>query len=495
MNKLSIRGKLFTGFGCIILFLVFISAISYWLLLQMRITMKSFYDAEFMDVTEIHQIMARQNMMVLNLTNMLESSGTQRDIFYENFKSLAQKNTEMLEKLSTRNQNNTLQMSIVKPYFAERNHVIERVHTELVPLVWAGKKHESYKVFLNILNEADSKLDPLANNLISIVDQHAKAQLLKATQYSKNLTNILVVTSLFAIVLSVGMAFWIMNNLRRVSNKINEGVNVLVASGSKINASTVQVASGSAQTATAVQETTSTIEAVKQTSEMSVKKAQQVMELAKKTAKISESGKKSMAESIEAMHHIQEQVESIAQSILQLSAQSQDIGEIIATVNELAEQSNLLAVNASIEASKAGEQGKGFAVVAHEVKSLAAQSKDSTVQIRTILHEIQKAVNAVVLATEQGSKAVEKGVSLSSEMGKSLRLLSESIQESAQAATQIMSSSEQQFTSLDQVAIAMQHINQASSQNAASTKQTELATHDLHSLGEKLKLLTREYAV
>ena len=100
----------------------------------------------------------------------------------------------------------------------------------------------------------------------------------------------------------------------------------------------------------------------------------------------------------------------IADSIVRLSEQSIAIGEIISSVGDLASQSNLLAVNASIEAAKAGEHGKGFAVVAQEVRSLAEQSKESTEQIRRILNDIQKAISSAVMATEQGGKTVENSV-------------------------------------------------------------------------------------
>ncbi|MDO8706310.1 MAG: methyl-accepting chemotaxis protein, partial [Sulfuricaulis sp.] len=175
-----------------------------------------------------------------------------------------------------------------------------------------------------------------------------------------------------------------------------------------------------------------------------------------------------------------------AESIVRLSEQSQAIGEIIATVNDLAEQSNLLAVNAAIEANKAGEQGKGFAVVAQEVKSLAEQSKQATAQVRTILGDIQKATSTAVLATEQGNKAVEAGVKQTTETGESIRLLADSIAEAAQAATQIAASSQQQMVGMDQVALAMENIKQASVQNVAGTKQAEAAAQNLHELGQKL---------
>lgn len=284
-------------------------------------------------------------------------------------------------------------------------------------------------------------------------------------------------------------------NLQEVTQEIREGVNVLASSANEILISTTQVASGAAETATAVSETTATVEEVKQTAQVSSQKARQVSESAQKAVQVSQSGKKSVEGAIEGMNRIREQMELITESIARLSEQSQTIGEIIATVNDLAEQSNLLAVNASIEAAKAGEQGKGFAVVAQEVKSLASQSKQATAQVRTILNDIQKAISTAVMATEQGSKAVEAGVRQSTEAGESIRMLADSIAASAQAAVQIAASSQQQSVGTDQVASAMENIKQASMQNVASTKEIETAAQNLHELGQKLKQLVEHYRV
>ncbi len=294
----------------------------------------------------------------------------------------------------------------------------------------------------------------------------------------------------------LGNAFATMvQSLRKTTADLAEGVNVLASSASEILAATTQVASGAAETGTAIAQTTTTVEEVKQTAQNASEKAKYVSETAQKTTQVAHAGRKAVDASIEGMKRIQSQMESIAESVVKLSEQSQAIGEIIATVNDLAEQSNLLAVNAAIEAAKAGEQGKGFAVVAQEVKSLAEQSKQATAQVRTILNDIQKATSAAVLATEQGSKAVESGVKQSSEAGESIRQLSDSIVEAAQAATQIAASSQQQMVGTDQVAMAMENIKQASSQNVAGTKQAETAAHNLHSLGQKLKGLVEQYKV
>ncbi|MGH8056116.1 MAG: methyl-accepting chemotaxis protein [Candidatus Entotheonellia bacterium] len=286
-----------------------------------------------------------------------------------------------------------------------------------------------------------------------------------------------------------------LENLREVMRQLGESAQVLTSSASEIVAKATEVASGTAEAATSVNEATATVEEVKQTTQVSSQRAKYVSESAQKAVQVSQAGKKAVDETIEGMSRIRHQVESIAESIVRLSEQSQAIAGIIATVSDFADQSNLLAVNASIEAAKAGEQGRGFAVVAQEVKSLAEQSKQATAQVRAILNDIHKATSAAVMATEQGSKAVEAGVKQSTEAGESIRALAESIAEAAQATAQITASSQQQLVGMDQVALAMENIKQASTQNVASTKQTETAAQNLHELGQKLKQLVERYKV
>jgi methyl-accepting chemotaxis protein len=294
----------------------------------------------------------------------------------------------------------------------------------------------------------------------------------------------------------LGKAFAAMvEKLRRIIGEMQESSSILFSSAQQFVAATTQVASAAAETAAAVAETTTTVEEVKQTAQLATQKAKFVSESAQSATQVSESGRKSAADSIEAMKQIREQMESIADSIVRLSEQGQAIGEIMLSVNDLAEQSNLLAVNASIEAAKAGEQGKGFAVVAQEVRNLAEQSKQATIQVRSILNDIQKATNAAVMVTEQGSKAVEAGVKQSVQAGESVQKLGESISEAAQAATQIAASSQQQMVGMDQVAQAMESIKTASTQNLASTKQTEVAAKNIQELGRKLTELVALYKV
>jgi len=283
------------------------------------------------------------------------------------------------------------------------------------------------------------------------------------------------------------------DNIRTMVKENKESVNLLSSASSEILAAATQVASSSVETATAVSQTTSTVEEVRQISESSSAKAKAVADNAQKTTEIAQNGKKAIESLVEVMNNIRERVESIAESVVRLSEQGQAIGEIIASVNDIADQSNLLSVNAAIEAAKAGEYGKGFGVVAQEIKGLAEQSRQATTKVRAILLDVQKGTSAAVMATEQGNKAVEIGVRQSREAGESISLLADSVAEAAQAAIQIAASNQQQMAGISQVTTAMENIKQGSTQTAASTKQAEMAARNLNELAQKIKQMMEHY--
>jgi methyl-accepting chemotaxis protein len=278
-------------------------------------------------------------------------------------------------------------------------------------------------------------------------------------------------------------------SLRKQAAGITDAAAVLAHSASQIVTAMQQLAASATESATAVAQTTTTVEEVRQTSQMSSEHAKSVSNQAQNAVEVAQGGKHSVNQTIEGMREIRAQMSSIAESILSLSAQSQAIGEIISSVDDLAAQSKLLAVNAAIQAAKAGEEGRGFSVVAQEVRQLAEQSKQATTKVRAILNDIQKATSSAALATEQGGKVVEAGVRQSTAAGESIAALADNISGAAQAAAQIAATSRQQFVGMEQVATAMESVKSASTQTVESTRQVETAARQLRELGEKLKLL------
>jgi methyl-accepting chemotaxis protein len=263
----------------------------------------------------------------------------------------------------------------------------------------------------------------------------------------------------------------------------------------EIVASVTHASAGTSETAAAVTETTSTVEELKQTSTVAAEKADDVHKNSKDTMEIVTACEQSLNSTITDMNEIHTKMDIISECIIKLSEHSIAIGNIVDTVNDLAEQSNLLAVNAAIEAARVGEQGRGFGVVAQEIRVLAEQSKEATSQIRTILQDIQNATNNAVMATEQGAKAVAKGVSQSSQTNESMHALSNSFSEVALAATLISTSSQQQLAAIDQVTTAILQINEASIQHAETMQQIKSATINLNTIGESVDGLINQYQI
>jgi len=198
-------------------------------------------------------------------------------------------------------------------------------------------------------------------------------------------------------------------------------------------------------------------------------------------------------QAVAGMGVIRERVENIAHTILALSEQTQQIGEITDVVSSIAQQSKMLALNASIEAAKAGEAGKGFAVVAAEVKELAIQSQQSTAQVQKILQDIRRATDRAVMATEEGNRRVDAGVILVEKSGEMMKQLSEVIDETVRASRQIVAAVQQEVIGIDQVSNSMNEINKVTSQFVSSTQQTQDAAINMNEVAERLKACVSIY--
>jgi methyl-accepting chemotaxis protein len=278
---------------------------------------------------------------------------------------------------------------------------------------------------------------------------------------------------------------------RNVSAPLEAAVAALTTASAQILAGTTQQASGVQEQAAAVTETVSTVEEISQTAESSNDRAKAVAESSLRAVENGMAGRRAVDDTVSVMGDVKTRTESIANSILALAEQAQAIGEIIAVVNNVADQTNILAFNAAIEASRAGEHGKGFGVVATEIKSLAEQSKKATVQVRQILGEIQRATNSAVIATEHGAKTVDEALQTVHQADEAIRALTDIIADAARSATQISASANQQSIGMSQIQRAMRDISDTTAQSLASTRQTEQAARDLDAVGLRLAALLR----
>ena len=283
--------------------------------------------------------------------------------------------------------------------------------------------------------------------------------------------------------------------LAELATELRSGTQSISASATQIFATVSEHTASANQQSAAINEVTATVSEALASSQQVVAKSDNVAQFAQDAVRVGQDGAESVEAILLGMQEIRSKVENIAQNILSLSEQTQQIGDIISTVTDIADQSNILAINAAIEAAKAGEQGKGFAVVAGEVRNLAEQSKQATAKVRTILVEIQKATNTAVLATEQGTRGVESGMTLAQRAGAVITQLAGAINSASQSAQQISAASRQQSLAMEQIAQAMYEINQATSQFVAGARQSQAAAEGLTELAQQLQALAARYQV
>ncbi len=236
------------------------------------------------------------------------------------------------------------------------------------------------------------------------------------------------------------------------------------------------------QQATSISEITASIEELNGSSKQVYEKTESLVKQSKEALMVAHEGQRAIDESISEMNLIKSKVEVIADEVLGLSENTNQIGAIISVVDDIASKTDMLAVNAAIEASKAGEQGKGFAVVASEVRSLADQSKKATEKITALIREIQTSVNSTVMATEEGAKKVDAGVSHVLEAGATINNGIETIRSTADAINEIAIASHQEMLANDYVAKAMGDINESMRESSFATKESFLVIQQLQKL-------------
>ena len=482
---MTIGKKIIGGYAVVLLLMIIAVAIGYYALNLVHDKYNEFLDVDERRMDEAGQLAILGEEQIADYRGFLIFPDEEKELLNE-LQDRHRRFDEVLEGLRNSflsGKRSEESLSILEDISNIQTEIKQR-QGKLISIAQQGNRTEAIAL-------SSKELLPLRRELTDKIEQFRDLQTKSEVQQREDVTAtanrlslMMFVVSILALISGLAIGFSIK---RSITRQLRDAVTQISSSSAEILATTTQLASSASEAATASTQTSTTAAELKQAAQLSSEKAINVSESAQKAASAAQQGKTAVAGNMEAIKRIKEQTEFVALSIVKLSEQSQAIGDITTTVNDIAEQSNLLAVNAAIEAAKAGEQGKGFAVVAAEVKSLAEQSKQATTQVRVILNDVQKATSAAVMATEQVNKAVEAGVKQATEAGESIMILADTNTEAAQAATQVAASSQQQLVGINQIASAMENIKQAVQQNAAGAKQAEKAAQNLNELGQNLK--------
>lgn len=303
------------------------------------------------------------------------------------------------------------------------------------------------------------------------------------------------------------------NQLRDLIKKIQSNTEQVAASSEELFASSEQAIQATTHVSSAVDEVASGSETqargMDETKRAVEENAIAIQRIAESTAMVSDSAMEVLAESkqgneiikrtIKQMEEIRASVTESADVIRTLGENSKEIGNIVETINQIAEQTNLLALNAAIEAARAGEHGKGFAVVADEVRKLAEQSRQSTEQIASLIGGIQQNTAHAVRAMEKGTKEVEAGTAVAHDAGEAFQHILSSVeqavgemQEISAATEEISASTEQVTASVEQITTITSGISESMQGVAASSEEQLASAQEITSAAQSLSNLAQE---
>ncbi len=275
-----------------------------------------------------------------------------------------------------------------------------------------------------------------------------------------------------------------------ITKPIFSSINLIATSSSQISATIEQQEKILAQQAASVSETTATIDELGMSSRQTAQKAESASENASQVFELSQEGITIVQQTLKGITNLQQKVETIAQAIKSLSEKIIQINKINALVADIANQTNMLALNASVEAVRAGEAGKGFAIVASAIRQLADESKGSAEKINILVNDIQKAISSTVTKTEEGKTNADQGINLSQKTAAAFKNMAEAINEIMISNQQIAMNVKQQAKAIEQVVMAMNMINQGSQQTVLGVSQTKDSILQLNEAARYLKRLS-----
>jgi methyl-accepting chemotaxis protein len=281
---------------------------------------------------------------------------------------------------------------------------------------------------------------------------------------------------------------------RSLGTQLGAAVTRIRSSSTELQAAAAQQASGSREQLSSTTEVATTMRELLATSRQITESAQRVSSVAEQTLSGAKTGTHTMQGARDAITGMKLQMDVVVGHMLELGKKSQQAGGILDLVNELSEQTNILAINATIEAAGAGESGRRFSVVADEIRKLADRVGGSTKEIRAIIDDMRASVNTTVMATESGVKAVEVGATRFSEVTSSFQGIADMVATTTEAAREIELSTKQQASAVEQVTSAIGGVAQATREWDTSARQTLQAASELTELSRSLLRLVDDAA-
>lgn len=479
LTKLNIRNKML---------LVYVAPATIYLGLPLVVyqttnqVLNSFHEVERIEsvIRKTNNISVGTEQMVRGLRGYLINKNSQ---FLNDFKTgaeLARESANSVESIIKNPEQRTRlerMLNLCNEYYDNSNEIVillqQNKTAEALAIFNTGKQ----TVFVNEFVETHRQFRELELDLITQETKKTKESLIF-------LISVLVVGSVFLLLLGAIIAWLISSGIAR---NIDRAISSIAISSSEIAATVEEQERMASQQAASVNQTTTTMDELGASSRATAQQVETAAIQAMQALNLAGDGTKAVKKTLEAMATLKTKVQDMQGQIMQLSEQTDRIGNISTLVSDLANQTNMLALNAAVEAVRAGEHGKGFGVVASEIRKLADRSKKSAAQINLLVADIQRAINSTVMVTDEGTKTVESGLDIAKETAAAFTGVANAINNVVLSSQQISLNAKQQAIAIEQVVEAMNSLNQAAAQTACGISQTKIGTQKLNEAALDLK--------
>jgi methyl-accepting chemotaxis protein len=538
LEKLTIKTRLRGGLGVIIAFMVVLIGIGIWSLQNMSSKLEQIIGVNNVKIllaqniqNEVHTIdKSILTNIIVNDPSTTQSAQKKIEEGRVRFKNAI----EQLEKIEKTSKGKSL-IGDIKENFDVTQMTINRV----MELVTAGNNAQARDMLAGSL-EISIRLSAYCNDLVKYQEELTNASGKGAQKTSITAFYALVGCGIVVLVIALVLALWL---TRSITKPLNEGVVVAqriaegdltaqieatgtdetgqlmsalknmvtklqsiigevksaasnIASASyELNASSELMSKGAGEQASRATQVATASEEMSQTVLDIAKNTSSIETSAIDTTKLAKDGEMVVNRSVDKVKSIAYTIDQSAQLVKSLGERSNQIGEIVNVINDIADQTNLLALNAAIEAARAGEQGRGFAVVADEVRKLAERTGNSTAEIGDMVKSIQNEVHQVVISMENITKEVKAGVDLSTQAGDVLRNIVESADKLHLMVQQIASATEEMASTSEEINKDIEMISSLSTETSGSSGQIAKASHELSQLSVNLEDVVKGFIV